>query len=162
MLLLSLLQRSLEEQLLQVLLCTILVSITVTILLHAAVMQELPPPSRIYLLGETKTFTCQGTGNPASLLINSHNPVGDNTVTENLKSNNITWTKTPQGEGINTVTTFTVTMVMTVDNNGTKIWCGFNYGGPLYVTRTTVISVAGKDNYKLQCLCILLMLFINI
>ena len=94
LLLSSALQRSLEEQLLQVRLCTILVFITVTILLHAAVMQELPPSSRIYLLGETKTFTCQGTGNPASLLINSHNPVGDNTVTENLKSNNITWIKT--------------------------------------------------------------------
>ena len=111
-------------------------------------LQELPPTSsRVYLLGDIKTFTCQGRGNPASLLINSLNPVGDNAVSDNLQSMNITWTKSSQGSGLNTVTTFTITMTMTLNNNGTTIWCGFQYGGPLHFTQTTVIAVAGRHRH---------------
>ena len=110
-------------------------------------LQELPPSSRVYLLGDTKTFTCQGRGNPASLLINKLNPVGDNAVSDNLRSLNITWTESSQGSGTNTVTTFTITMIMTLNNNDTTIWCGFIYGGPLHDTQTTVIAVAGRHRY---------------
>ena len=111
---------------------------------RSLVLLELPPASRVYLLRDTKTFTCQGRGNPASLLVNNLNPVGDNAVSDNLQSMNITWTESSQGSGVNVVTTFTITMTMTLDNNGTTIWCGFQYGGPLYYTKTTVIAVAGK------------------
>ena len=103
------------------------------------------PRSKVALLGDSVSFTCKGQGD-GTLLVDNLSPVGDNNVHQKLLADNITWNKQVHGDGNSKETTFTVTVVATTSNNGTFIWCGFEYHGSTSSTDDVFLIVVTGEN----------------
>ena len=94
------------------------------------------PHTKLVLLGQLATFTCKGSG-LGVLLINNEPFDHPHSL------NNISYGKDTSGG----VTTFTVNILATRNNNYTKIGCNFEQYGQIHSTDSAyMIAVPGKKH----------------
>ena len=101
------------------------------------------PQTRVALPGTSVNFTCRGHGRSVLFI--------DDTIAVNAKSffnsRGITWVYTPS-ERCQNVSQYTVTVISSVENSGTKLSCHFELTACSAVTHEAkLIVVNGKPGH---------------